>query len=113
MVTVTKFRGVVMEKPSGDQGVRRGQHANQSILGSFLGDLGIPAPSNVRRHKLGVSSLSALRLVMMESISLVISSNLDKRALSLMLALIHLSISLLVAFGGALSSNTGRWVPTI
>ena len=51
-----------------------------------------------KRRKLEVSSLSALRLARMESISLAISSNLAKRALSLMLALIHLSISLLAAF---------------
>ena len=50
---------------------------------------------------------------MMESISLAVSSNFVKRALSLMFALIHLSISVLVAFVGALSSNTGRLVPTI
>ena len=50
---------------------------------------------------------------MMESISLAVFSNLVKRALSLMLALIHLSISPLVALVGALSSNTGRLVPTM
>ena len=70
--------------------------------------LGSHPQAIVRRHKLGRSSSSALRVVMMESISLAISSSLVKRALSLMLVRIHLSISVLVAFVGALSSNTGR-----
>ena len=43
----------------------------------------------------------------MESISLAVSSNLVKRALSLMLRRIHFSISVLVAFVGALSSWRG------
>ena len=47
MVTVTKFRGVVIKKPSGDQSVRRGQHANQSILGS------VPASSNGQAAQVG------------------------------------------------------------
>ena len=46
MVVVNEGRGAVMKEPSGDQGVGRGQHANKSILGSALGQLGVPAPGN-------------------------------------------------------------------
>ena len=113
MITVTKFRRVVMEEPSGDQGIGRGQNAHQGILGSFLATLGPQPQAIAKRHKLGASNLSVLRLVRIESISLATSSNLANRALSLTLALIHLSISPLVAFERALSSSTGRLVPTI
>ena len=110
---VNKSRRVVLEKPSGNKGVGRGQHANEGILGGALSQFGVPAPGNGKAAEIGKVNLSALRVEMMESISLAVSSNLVKRALSLMLALVHLSISVLVAFVGALSSNTGRWAPTI
>ena len=89
---VSKGRRVVLQKPSGDECIGRGQHADEGVLGGALGQLGVTPHAMVRRQRLGRSSLSALRVVMMESISLAVSSNLVKRALSLMLALIHLLI---------------------
>ena len=58
MVTVTKVRGVVIKKPSGDK----------AFWEAFWVILGSQPQAMVRRRKLGVSSLSALRLVTMESL---------------------------------------------
>ena len=46
MVVVNEGRRIVMEKPSGDEGVGRGQHANQGILAGALSQLGVPSPGN-------------------------------------------------------------------
>ena len=43
---VNKSRRVVLEKPSGDESVGRGQHAIEGILGGALSQLGVPAPGN-------------------------------------------------------------------
>ena len=61
MVVVNEGRGVVMEEPSGDQGVSRGQNANKSILGSTLGQLRLPSPCNSQAAQIGEIQLVGLK----------------------------------------------------
>ena len=57
---VSKGRRVVLQKPSGDEGVGRGQHANEGILGGALGQFGVPAPGNGKTAKIGKVQLVGL-----------------------------------------------------
>ena len=57
---VNKSRGVVLEEPSGDESVGRGQHANEGILGGTLGQFGVPAPGNSKAAKIGEIQLVGL-----------------------------------------------------
>ena len=107
MVTVTKFRRVVMKEPSGDQSVG----GSSTFTLARFARVGSQPQAITRRQRFGVSKWSALRLVRIESISVAISSNFARRALSLTLALIHLSISVLVAFWGEESSRMGQRSP--
>ena len=50
----------MLEKPSGDEGVGRGQHANEGILGGTLSQFGVPAPSNGEAAKIGKVQLVSL-----------------------------------------------------
>ena len=56
----TKAVGVVLEEPSGDESVGRGQHANEGILGGTLGQFGVPAPGNGKAAKIGKVQLVSL-----------------------------------------------------
>ena len=102
-----------MEEPSGDQGVRRGQHTNQSILGGTQGNFGVPAPGNGQATQVGKVQFVGLEIGD-DGVNLFGDLlQLGQSSPVLDVGLIHLSISVLVAFVGALSSNTGRWVPTM
>ena len=57
---VSKGRRVVLQKPSGDEGVGRGQRANKGILGGALGQLGVPAPGNGKTAEIGKVQLVGL-----------------------------------------------------
>ena len=57
---VNKSRRVVLEKPSGDESVGRGQHANEGILGGALSQFGVPAPGNGKAAEIGKVQLVSL-----------------------------------------------------
>ena len=57
---VNEGRRVVLKKPSGDQGVGRGQHANEGILCGVLGQFGVPAPGNGKAAEIGKVQLVSL-----------------------------------------------------
>ena len=62
-----------MEKPSGDEGVGRGQHANEGILAGALSfffarveALGVPSPGNSKEIRHAGWALSQIQLVGLE-----------------------------------------------
>ena len=57
---VSEGRRVVLQKPSGDECIGRGQHADEGVLGGALGRFGIPAPSNGETAKIGKVQLVGL-----------------------------------------------------
>ena len=57
---VSEGRRVVLQKPSGDECIGRGQHANEGVLGGALGQFGIPAPGNGETAKIGKVQLVGL-----------------------------------------------------